>query len=1348
MFLNPLFQHFEESIFVSTIEESMFNLVCQCVIISPAKIVKLFKSIFYDERIANLLLFQRLQHLTAINRKLPTTNLIEKSRLALFSYVDIMLSFKEYSFFLFRSQKFVEALLQMIFEINLQKFVLHQIGEAISILNSSDSTLETIFVFFQTIFSSDETLKPLQEKVLEVITDNLNRNTVEIAKVFLKINFFDTIISFVKTIADQENLFKLLELFRIFSEIRGDMRKYMAEADLFNKLYDLIKPFFQNEPDPLLLGHLWSIVFEDQLGNMKVREIKNATPLSLIFHLHEQNQSEFLSLIKFISDCCERFLNSILEVNSSDFPSHLVQFLMKYRMCHQITNEFKKVNELFTMISLYSMKGKDLLTLFQLMSALPGNFRPVFSMYMMSGLLSLFQSPYDAPPSFIRVSKSNEIISDLPFTGSLNLTDFTFFVDIEFMNKGETQSDIFFIETQNSSDYFNSFRLFYYQSKIHFDLRIKKKSIVGNFDFVIPPNQIAVVHSKKKLRLFVNGQENGKYSLVSELTLKNEVSNAYLAKGLICNISTFFLSKVALDQSTLSLLYTFPRYFVTSFSPLEKVEFPAEYQPLFENFQWNLVFLFNSALSYNGQLINLSNDGTALAKAQIIGYSPQAKDVMHVVGGIQAILPLFEQLDMPILPDEGKEVDYKIDPDMIMYLLQLLQSMLSKSIDNQEEFYHANGFGILAFLFTKVRMNHFKIQVIEKLRLILNTIECQPLIEQMISQIFLNAGIWIYFPIEIQMKVYESVHLYFQNLPDKNDNNKSDKSDHTSNLYTKQKFARFLPYSKILHLLRVYFWSVETDSKICLWSNPRVDPITSIETNRCNNNDIQNIRYFFWNKIIQDVLSVSFTRSDSLTLCTLCFDTKDVSLTVDTLTALIMLIFKQKRELIEVLKESYPFYSFFTLLVSPNELIRSQCIHIFVRFAHLPEQDRQKLLSPFTTSEWMTGIISTISTVNTSTIFSDVVFGYLFNLFPKNRFYPVPEIRVSMDNTGKIFNIENPEFLPLAILSICDFEDTIAMKYMDALARSAYADAQQLLKINDWDHPFIMFLIHRIPNSSVQPDRASRICLRILNTMYMQCKQLQQLQMYLAFFSARTNIDFSHISRLIFTDFTDFVRSQGAIVTSKQTIYEYHRIIFEFLFLIPDSDPYYLPNFRMNNENKLKDRVTFKDIHQIKYNGETPNISYTYATRTMSDGTWIDAELAEQFLNMMHRIPILFTTKPTITIKEKQLHPLFMFSFTLGTALQHFKYFQRFLRYIKPLSDLIPRRKLESIYFDCFINFMSGLIKCCQITELSHQCHSLLYQYSQEFAEVIRVTFEVKSPIEMTMNNFNNEIFRRNGFCT
>lgn len=114
---------------------------------------------------------------------------------------------------------------------------------------------------FSDNFSSDETLKPLQEKVLEVITDNLNRNTVEIAKVFLKINFFDTLIAFIETIANQENLFKLLELFRIFSEIRGDMRKYMAEADLFNKLYGLIKPFFAREPDPLLLGHLWSIVF-------------------------------------------------------------------------------------------------------------------------------------------------------------------------------------------------------------------------------------------------------------------------------------------------------------------------------------------------------------------------------------------------------------------------------------------------------------------------------------------------------------------------------------------------------------------------------------------------------------------------------------------------------------------------------------------------------------------------------------------------------------------------------------------------------------------------------------------------------------------------------------------------------------------------------------------------------------------------------------------------------------------------------------------------------------------------------------------------------------------------------
>lgn len=1333
-FLNSLVQRFEEYTFLSKLEQSMYNVVCQCAIVSPQKFVEVLRAMFFDERLASLLLFLRVQHLTAIYQKLETINQVEKTRLMLFSFIDLLLSFNDYSTFLFESPKFMDGLLQMIFEVNLQPYVLGQIASAISLLNSSNSTFETIFMFFQSIYNSDDSFLPLKEKILEVISLNLQNNTIEIAKVFLKINFFDTLISFVKTIADQENVFKLLELFRIFSEIRGDMRQYISEADLFSKLFVLIKPFFANHPDLLLLGNLWSIVFEDHKGDQVVREIRNATPLPLIFHLLEENEEDFPKFLHFLNGCCERDVNSILEVNNSDLPSHLVHFLMKFRRSHEMTKTFNQIYEIFIMLSLYSMKGKDLNSLFQMMSALPGNFRPIFSTTIMGGLLSLFQTPYDAPPSFIRITKSSDIISDLPFGNTIHLNDFSFCINVEFMNDGNEPGDLFYIEANTSSKYNNSICFTYYQRRLLYVIEIKNKQYKGQFTYNFFPhvwNQICIQYVKKTLHLFVNGKKTESVHVHTELLLKNQVTKSYVGKKLLCNISSFFLSDEIIDESIIECLNSFPRTYVTSFSPIEKSEFPSEYSKLFEGFDRHLLFHFNSAVSYHGDLINLSNQGIVHANALVVGYMPQAKEVMHVVGGIQAILPLFEQLDMPVLPSDGEKVKYEFDSDFLPYLLQILSSMLLQSPNAQQEFYNVNGFGILGFFFTRVSMKHFTIQVIKKLSGILRTIEFWPLVEQMIMQIFLNAGIWIYFPQNIQLEVYTTVAQYFGLIS-------SDKKK-------RKEFLSFLPFSKILHMMRVYFWTVATDPKISLFSQPKVDLITNEETPRCELNAIKAIRNCFWGGLLKDVRQHQFHRSDAVTLCTLCFDPKDVSLTVDTLSQLIIILFEKNETLISVLKESFPFYSFFTLFVSTNELLRAQCIHIFVCFMNLHEQDSLKLLSPFTTNEWLTGIISTISTENTTTIFADVVFGYLFNQFNTDQFEPLPREPISGNSPVKPYFFARPEFLSLALLSFCDFDDLIAQKYMQVLHASLLRAAISPAALKDLDCPFIMFLIHRNSLPLSNPDVTSVICMRILIYIYMQTKQLHQLQMYVAYFSARAKMDFSHIIRLVLLCFiTDYKRTGQEV--QYQTLYDFYQMIFDFIFAIPKSDAFYLPQFDPSASKTKPEKITFKDLHQIRYNGKPHNISFTYSTRTDYFGFWADADLAEQFLMVLSKTAQFFTLKPAVLSKERHFHPLLMYSFTLGIALSHPEYFGRFNKFLNPIVGLFTNGKMDSVQFDCFIHIMSGLIKLCQATPPSHHSHVILYDLSQKYSATINVHFEVRSAKQMTLNEFNEHLFTRNGF--
>lgn len=1305
LFLSPLFEYFDDTLYTSTIEPILYNSICTCSVLNPGDVVNMLHHIGFDRRLANNMLCLRSYHIDSVAKHHDDLiKPIEYARLSMFRLIDIMLSFTTYRSYFFDSAIFMDSLFQMVFETNLRNYVLFQIGVALSVLRAEQPTLYSLFGFFKLIYAQGETFMSLKRSILQLLSAFLPKNPVEITQIFLRTNFFKDLISFVASTNEQSNVFKLLDLFRTFSVIRGEMRTYIAEADLFSKLYPLIAPFFAQQIDNDLLNKLWVIVFEKESDRKQPEEIKNAAPLPLIFHLLRNNKTDFLEFLVYLNKCCEKDIKSALEVNSSDFPSHLLNVMSVYRTKHEADVIFDQAKSLFILLSLYSMKGKDMLTLFQNFSALPGNFRPFFTLELLISLLSILQTPYDGPSSFVHLHGQNSFIRDFPNDPKTTiLNDFAFFVDIEFIQEPPFRVDLFSFETTNG----DSFQIQFYNRRLYFQITVKNKIYQGNFEYQFVFNtwtQIVIQYSKRTLQLYVHGKEQQSLKC-PKWQFKLPFNTSHMAMSIKCNIGRFFITKEALDASIIKLLNDFPRTFITSFTEVERSEYPIRYSNLFD-LSSKMVCFFNPAISNKGNLVNMVNQGEMQIVGQLFGYSPQARHIMHSIGGIEAIIPLFEQLDMPVLPRGGETVNYEFESAFLPFLLEILRSLLLQSMKNQKEFSQSNGFSLLGYLLCRCKLCHFTPQTLDILKKIFNELEFYTLIEQMLDSIFLNARIWIYCSKELQISIYNILSDYIENATQK----------------TRERLAQYLPFAKILSLLRVYYWSRRSDPDINLLDQPKYDPITKqIEAERPT--DIAPIRQHIW-KLAMQIYEIRFTKDDATTLCYFSFDLNDTPLTIDILTCLIMFLRNKNKVLLDVLKSGNTFMSFFPLLVSSDPLIRGQCIHIFILINNLSKEDREILFRPFQLEEWLAGIISTINLMNTTPLFADIIFGYLFGLFNIQDNKLVPDIRISQVQHSR-YLISYPAFIPLALLTISDFADDLCVRYLMNLATSILENQKAITSIANWDLPFVMFIMHRTPTPDKPVDGASNICLHILTTLYQEDNALHNLPMYINLFSARTRVDYSHILRIIFLNYLQTVTTNAT----------YFDIIFNFMFILPDSDYFYNLPIDRKPIGKIQP-VTFQELHQIRYNGESPKISFVYGTRTTADGRWVDAELAISYLTILQQ------KISTYRSNLKLFSPQFMFTFTLGIGIQHPYYYNQFNPFYRFAVTLVPSNNDPAIA-PLFANLMGGLIKVAHIMQQSGYTQPLILIMNllKQYQILINVNYQEKSEIAPTFEAFCQRIF-------
>lgn len=140
------------------------------------------------------------------------------------------------------------------------------------------------------------------------------------------------------------------------------------------------------------------------------------------------------------------------------------------------------------------------------------------------------------------------------------------------------------------------------------------------------------------------------------------------------------------------------------------------------------------------------------------------KDVIHCLGGIRVLFPLFAQLDQPLLPMPDTEIVYSADPANCCQLLGLLHDMLQGSTNNMEAMRRCNGFGVIGYLLHQISPMHLSRHAVPILGRLLGAVTSvsslshdASLLADFVKNFLLDFRLWVYTRADVQADLMELI---------------------------------------------------------------------------------------------------------------------------------------------------------------------------------------------------------------------------------------------------------------------------------------------------------------------------------------------------------------------------------------------------------------------------------------------------------------------------------------------------------------------------------------------------------------------------------------------------------------
>ncbi|PAV82534.1 hypothetical protein WR25_15898 isoform B [Diploscapter pachys] len=421
---------------------------------------------------------------------------------------------------------------------------------------------------------------------------------------------------------------------------------------------------------------------------------------------------------------------------------------------------------------------------------------------------------------------------------------------------------------------------------------------------------------------------------------------------------------------------------------------------------------------------------------------------LQSVGGIQILLPLFSQLDLPY--EDGSAVDVDVCPT----LLSLISLLVSSSQTSQQQLFHSKGFLIIAHALQSSSSAHLTMNVVQCIigmaKFLLRCPAGVPLLKQLFDHILFNPKLWIKSQPEVQ------VHLY-QYLA----------TDFLANNNFPHMLRRVATVLEMCHALKHFYWIARPKSPSTYQVEERSEDFP--------NQDVVQIRgsilaFIYRLVILNAEESVETNRDDELhALLNFVATVHEDDNLYDVLALLNRLLSEHPAILIPALDRNKALGVVFKLLASPNQLIRIPALKMFGFFL------ARSTLKRKTDSVYSVNLFSLIAErlLIHTTYLSMPVYNVLFEILVEQM---TPNLNYATHQAAKPeWRFENPQMLKVIANLIAQSEHTEELMEVKKaflldlinMSRTGRENRRTVLQLSVWQE-WLISLSHIFPTSPQQ----------------------------------------------------------------------------------------------------------------------------------------------------------------------------------------------------------------------------------------------------------------------------------------
>ncbi|EAX94530.1 Beige/BEACH domain containing protein [Trichomonas vaginalis G3] len=370
--------------------------------------------------------------------------------------------------------------------------------------------------------------------------------------------------------------------------------------------------------------------------------------------------------------------------------------------------------------------------------------------------------------------------------------------------------------------------------------------------------------------------------------------------------------------------------------------------------------------------------------------------------------------------------------------------------------------------------------------------------------------------------------------------------------------------------------------------------------------------------------------------------------------------------------------------------------------------------------------------------YCNIVFNQLFKTETKEISQPKVDFAKSSDSQQN-FEFNNLDLMTSALMAVSSLpDDNEANKFTTILQTNIMKKTNLITDRSEWDIPFIIYLMDKIPHS-INYSEIPLSCMPIITilsqlyslTIY---KNMDRINAIVNTISYQVSHDYSHISRLVFSAMLKMhiLQPTHAESVTNKYIGVLFRSIFEYLFFIPNTSKFFLISTTETAEKQDYKQILYTYLHST-----LPKFTLCYQVRTNEKFIWEDAELADLYLLAIESFQDYVFQPTNSLLKLPDLY--LIYAFTLSIGLEHKIHFTTFQSHIRILTKNIPtKKKLTGAYSQLWIIYMAGLLHTYMVTDRNHTSHIYLQEDATSFSRNIYNNYGMKLRWGESIDSFDS----------